>query len=115
MLAVVGSVTRKRRVSVATTTQYTAVERDASRHRREIHRRSHETATRGQQGLARSRVFIMAAVRSTCGHYIFILWFLLLAFFLLAFFLLLSFFFFSSPNLSGHRVGVYHNLHMVWP
>jgi len=41
---------------------------------------------------------------SRCGHYIFALWFLLL-----------SFFFFSSPNLSGRRVDVYHTLHMVWP
>ena len=38
---------------------------------------------------------IMAALRSRCGHYIFILWFLL------------SFFFFSSPNLSGRRLDVY--------
>jgi len=41
----------------------------------------------------------MAALRSTCGHYIFILWFILLSFFLLLF---------SSPNLSGRRVDVYH-------
>jgi len=26
-----------------------------------------------------------------------------------------SFFFFSSPNLSGHRLDVYHFPHMVWP
>jgi len=38
----------------------------------------------------------MAAMRSRCGHYIFALWFLL------------SFFFFSSPNLSGRRLDVYH-------
>jgi len=36
----------------------------------------------------------MAALRSGCGHYIFALWFLLP--------------FFSSPNLSGRRVDVYH-------
>jgi len=41
-------------------------------------------------------VFIMAALRSRCGHYIFVLWFLLFCFF-----------FFSSPNLSGCRLDVY--------
>jgi len=40
----------------------------------------------------------MAALRSRCRHYIFVLWFLLS-----------SFFFFSSPNLSGRRLDVYHN------
>jgi len=40
---------------------------------------------------------ITAALRSRCGHYIFILWFLL------AFF-----FFISLPNLSGRRLDVYH-------
>ena len=39
---------------------------------------------------------VMVALHSRCGHYIFILWFLL------------SFFFFSSPNLSGRRLDVYH-------
>jgi len=34
-------------------------------------------------------VFIMAALRSRCGHYIFAL-------------------FYSSPNLSGRRLDVYH-------
>jgi len=38
----------------------------------------------------------MAALRSRCGHYIFVLWFLL------------SFFLFSSPNISRRRLGVYH-------
>ena len=42
--------------------------------------------------------FIMATLRSRCGHYIFILWFRLLS----------SFYPFSSPNLSGRRVDVYH-------
>jgi len=37
----------------------------------------------------------MAALCSRCGHYIFVLWFL-------------SFFFYSSPNLSGRRLDVYH-------
>jgi len=37
----------------------------------------------------------MAALRSRCGHYIFALWFL-------------SIFFYSSPNLSGRRLDVYH-------
>ena len=36
---------------------------------------------------------IVATLHSRCGHYIFILWFLLL---------------FYSPNLSGHRMDVYH-------
>jgi len=40
--------------------------------------------------------FITATLRSRCGHYIFALWFLL------------SSTFFSSPNLSGRRVDVYH-------
>ena len=38
----------------------------------------------------------MTALRSRCGHYIFALWFL-------SFFLR-----FSSPNLSGRRLDVYH-------
>jgi len=38
----------------------------------------------------------MAALHSRCGHYIFILWFLL------------AFVFFSSPNLSGCRLHIYH-------
>ena len=41
----------------------------------------------------------MAALLSRCGHYIFALWFLS------------SFFFFSSPNLSGRRLDVYHTDH----
>jgi len=36
----------------------------------------------------------MAALRSRCGHYIFVLFLLLL--------------FYSSPNLSGRRLDVYH-------
>jgi len=39
----------------------------------------------------------MVALRSRCGRYIFALWFLLSFVFL-----------FSSPNLSGRRVDVYH-------
>jgi len=38
----------------------------------------------------------MAALRSRCGHYIFALWFLSI------------FFFYSSSNLSGCRLDVYH-------
>ena len=40
-------------------------------------------------------VFVMAALCNRAGHYIFALWFV-------------SFFFFSSPNLSGRRLDVYH-------
>jgi len=48
----------------------------------------------------------IAALRTKCGHYIFVLWFLLSFFF----------FFFSSPNLSGRRLDVYHtSTYMVWP
>ena len=36
-------------------------------------------------------LLLMAVLRSRCGHYIFALWFL-----------------FSSPNLSGRRLDVYH-------
>jgi len=43
-------------------------------------------------------VLIMAALRSRCGQYIFVLWFLSFFFF----------FFYSSPNLSGRRLDVYH-------
>jgi len=43
--------------------------------------------------------FIMAALRSRCGHYIFALWFLFSSFFL------------SSPNLSRRRVDVYHSFY----
>jgi len=38
----------------------------------------------------------MVALCNRADHYILILWFLL------------SFFFFSSPNLTGHRLDVYH-------
>ena len=41
----------------------------------------------------------MAAQCSTADHYISVLWFLLLS---------SSFFLFSSPNLSGRRLDVYH-------
>jgi len=41
-------------------------------------------------------IFIMAALCNRAGHYIFALWFLS------------SFYLFSSPNLSGRRLDVYH-------
>ena len=44
---------------------------------------------------------IMAVLRSRCGHYIFVLWFLLLLLF-------------SSPNLSGCRVDVYRTSFYTW-
>ena len=44
-------------------------------------------------------LFIMANLRSRCGHYIFALWFLSIY--------LLSFFY-SSPNHSGRTLDVYH-------
>jgi len=49
--------------------------------------------------------FFMVALCNRADHYIFALWFLSL------------FFFFSSPNLSGRRVDVYHtSTHgVVWP
>jgi len=43
---------------------------------------------------------VMAALRSTCEHYIFVLWFL-------------SIFFYSSPNLSCRGLDVYHA--SMWP
>jgi len=50
--------------------------------------------------------FIMVALCNMADHYIFMLWFVLLLLLLL-----LSFsFFFSSPNLSGRRLDVYHTL-----
>jgi len=45
-----------------------------------------------------ARYFIMAALRSRCGHFIFAQLFLSI------------FFFYSSPNLSGCRLDVYHTL-----
>jgi len=42
----------------------------------------------------------MAALRNTAGHYIFILWFLLLSSYFS--------FLFTSPNLSSRRLDVYH-------
>jgi len=48
-------------------------------------------------------MFIMAALCNGAGHYIFALWFLSSVFFSLSFF-------FSSPNLSGRRLDVYHTL-----
>jgi len=48
--------------------------------------------------------FFMVALCNRADHYIFALWFLS------------SIFFFSSPNLSGRRLDVYHILlHMAWP
>jgi len=47
--------------------------------------------------LVKTVFFIMAALRSRCGHYIFALWFLSSIFF-----------FYSSPNLNAHRLDVYH-------
>ena len=44
-------------------------------------------------------MLVMAALRSRCGHYIFALWFLSIY--------LLSFFY-SSPNLSGRTLDIYH-------
>jgi len=44
--------------------------------------------------------FVMAALSNKAGHYIFILWFLLLSFYLP--------FFFSSPILSRRTLDVYH-------
>jgi len=41
----------------------------------------------------------MAALQKRAGHYIFALWFLSS-----------TFLFFSSPNLSGQRLDVYHTL-----
>jgi len=43
---------------------------------------------------------IMAALRSKCGHYIFVLWFLVSS--------SICIFFISSPNLSRHRLDIYH-------
>jgi len=45
----------------------------------------------------------MAALRSRCGHYIFVLWFILSSFFI------------SLPNLSCRRLDVYHTSAQVWP
>jgi len=42
-------------------------------------------------------ILFMAALRSRCGHFIFALWFLSSIFF-----------FYSSPNLSGRTLDVYH-------
>jgi len=44
--------------------------------------------------LQRFKLILSATLRSRCGHYIFALWFLS--------------FFFSSPNLSGRGLDVYH-------
>ena len=47
--------------------------------------------------------FVMAALWNSAGHYIFMLWFLSI-----------FFYFFSSPNLSGRRLGVYHtSIHQI--
>jgi len=51
------------------------------------------------------RCFVMVALCNRADHYIFMLWFVLLSSF---FFLSSSFF--SSPNLSGRRLDVYHTL-----
>ena len=51
----------------------------------------------------RDDCFIMAALCNTAGHYIFALWFLSSSFFLLLLLVL-----FSSPNLSGRKLDVYH-------
>ena len=54
----------------------------------------------------RLHVLFMAALRSRCGHYIFVLWFLILLLLLLSFF--------PSPNLSGRRVDVYLPYFYTW-
>ena len=46
-----------------------------------------------------SLALVMVALRNRADHYIFALWLLLSSFVLL---------FFSSPNLSGRRLDVYH-------
>jgi len=46
------------------------------------------------------RIFLLVALCNRAGHYIFALWFLSSS----------SSFFFSSPNLSGRRLDVYHTL-----
>ena len=70
-----------------------AVRKDAS-----IARSAHTLYTKAHLAVSKFRVF-MAALRSSCGHYIFLLCFLSSLFFFL---------FFSSPNLSGRRLDVYH-------
>jgi len=45
----------------------------------------------------------MATLRSRCGHYIYGRYFCLVVSFFLS-----SSFYFSAPNLSGHRLDVYH-------
>jgi len=64
-----------------------------------------EVSPPGQRKLRLARLrsddiimFVMAALRSRCGHYIFALWFLLSSSF---------FFFLSLPNLSRRRLDVY--------
>ena len=52
-------------------------------------------------------VLFMVALCNRADHYIFMLWFVLLLLLLL---LLLLSSFFSSPNLSGRRLDVYHTL-----
>ena len=49
----------------------------------------------------RTDLIIMAALRNRAGHYIFAMWFLSSIFYLSIF---------SSPNLSGRRLDVYHTL-----
>jgi len=51
------------------------------------------TQTHEARSLSSSHLFVMAALRSRCGHYILPLWFLLLSF--------------SSPILSGRRLDIY--------
>jgi len=56
------------------------------------------TSSANTVNMADSDQFVMAALCNRGGgHYIFALWFLSV-----------FFFFFSSPNLSGHRLDVYH-------
>jgi len=45
-------------------------------------------------------ILFMVALCNRADHYIFMLWFVLSSFF----------FFFSTPNLSGRRLDVYHTL-----
>ena len=51
---------------------------------------------------ALGKLIFMAVLCNRAGHYIFALWFLSSIFF-----------FFSSPNLSGHRLDVYHTCTQV--
>jgi len=77
--------------------QYTDVTRLDINHNIHVTSPRHSSLKKVSYSYKAHFYFVMAALWYRAGHYIFALWFLSS-----------SIFFFSSPNLSGRRLDVYH-------